>query len=242
LADNLKKRYESNKRIGGEPVHVSDLVPSSCIRKHYYERKFTTKSVFSDDDVFRFIRGESSERVITELADVGAAQVKIMRDGITARPDILRRGGTVTANDYLVIELKDNATLGKRLEPSDEVFTGYLHQLLYYLVMTDIENGILCIKYSVPELIWYLRDGEVDHYLRPSSGKGPGIESWSIYLSHNDPLREEIKDEMSKRKDAFLEALTMNRPELLPRLIGLDKRIKCRCVTLIMSIIMHISH
>lgn len=115
LADNLKKRYESNKRIGGEPVHVSDLVPSSCIRKHYYERKSTTQTVFSDDDVFRFIRGESSERVITELADIGAAQVKIMNNGITARPDILRRGGTVPADDYLVIELKDNATLGSAL-------------------------------------------------------------------------------------------------------------------------------
>jgi hypothetical protein len=107
--------------------------------------------------------------VITELADIGAAQVKIVRDGITSRPDIIRRGGTVPSDDYIVVELKDNATLGKRLEPSDDIFMGYLRQWLYYLAMTNIENSILCIKYSVPELIWYLRNDDGDHYLRPSS-------------------------------------------------------------------------
>jgi hypothetical protein len=88
-------------------------MPSSCIRKHYYERKFTGQTVFSDDDVYRVIRGESSEHIITELADIGAAQVKIVKDGITARPDILRRSGNVRPDNYLVVELKDDATLAR---------------------------------------------------------------------------------------------------------------------------------
>ena len=33
LTENLRKHYESNKRLEGEPVHVSGLVSSSCIRK-----------------------------------------------------------------------------------------------------------------------------------------------------------------------------------------------------------------
>jgi hypothetical protein len=86
----------------------------------------------------------------------------------------------------------------------------------------------LCIKYSIPELIWYQRNVEGDHYLKSNNGKGPEIESWSIFLSLDDPLRQEIKDEMIKRRDIFLEALLTNRVELLPRLMGLDKKIKCK--------------
>ena len=40
----------------------------------------------SEDTVFRFIRGESSERVITDLANIGAAQIKIESNSIIARP------------------------------------------------------------------------------------------------------------------------------------------------------------
>ena len=186
------------------------------------------RNTISEDTVFRFIRGESSERVITDLAKIGAAQVKIESDGIIARPDILKINPNTSPDSFLVVGLKDNATLGKRLEPSDPIFKGYLHQLLYYLVLTGIENGILCIKYSVSELIWYQRDGEGDHYLKPFGGKGPGIESWAILLSSDDPLRQEIRDEIIKRRDLFLEALSNNKVDLLPRLTGLDKKIKCK--------------
>jgi hypothetical protein len=230
LADNLKKRYESKIRADDEPIHVSDLAPTaySCFRKSYYDRKFPQENRISNESVHAFIRGESSEYVITELAKIGAAQVTIKSDGIVARPDILKNGPDIIPSDFLVIELKDNATLGKRLEPNDPTFKGYLNQLLYYLVLTDIESGILCIKYSVPELIWYERNNDGDHYIKPLNGKGPGLESWSVVLSINDPLREEIKQEMFSRRDIFLEALTTNNVSILPRLIGLEKRIKCK--------------
>ena len=69
------------------------------------------------------------------------------------RPDILKKDLTVSPSSFVVVELKDNVTLVKRLEPDDLIFKGYLNQLLYHLVLTDIENVILCIKYSTPELI-----------------------------------------------------------------------------------------
>lgn len=47
LTENLKKHYESNKRLEREPVHVSDLVSSSCIRKQYYHRKFPRLNLLS---------------------------------------------------------------------------------------------------------------------------------------------------------------------------------------------------
>jgi hypothetical protein len=53
-------------------------------------------------------------------------------DGIVAHPDIMVSG-------KLVIELK----AGNRLTLDDSTFQGYVLQLLYYMVMTQIEKGIL---------------------------------------------------------------------------------------------------
>lgn len=194
----------------------------------YHFQQAYDQNPISNESVYRFVRGESSEYVITKLANIGISQVKIMNNGIIARPDILQNNEAISPDNFLVVELKDNATLGKRLEPSDSIFKGYLHQLLYYLVLADVPNGILCIKYSVPELIWYERDNDGDHYLKPLNGKKPGIESWLVHLSLDDPLRKEIKEEMIRRRNSFLEALIDNRVEVLPRLTGAEKRIKCK--------------
>jgi CRISPR/Cas system-associated exonuclease Cas4 (RecB family) len=228
LIENLRKHYESNNRHEAEPVHVSDLVSSSCIRKQYYHRKFPDQNVLSDDSAYNFIRGESSEYIITKLANLGVAQVKIQSFGIVGRPDILKKDLMISPSSFLVVEVKDNSTLCRRLEPNNFIFKGYLSQLLYYLVLTDIENGILCIKYSTPEMIWHHRDGDGDHYIKPFDGKPPGIESWAVQLSLDDPLRQQLKDEMIKKRDQFLEALSRSKVDLLPRLTGLAKKLKCR--------------
>lgn len=229
LGENLRKRYEKNRRNETDSIHVSDIIAaSSCLRKQYYGRKYPEKDALSDDTVYSFVRGESSEHIITELTNMGVAQVKIEWEGIIARPDILRKGAEILPENFLIVELKDNATIGKRLEPSDFTFKGYLNQLLYYLVITDVENGILCIKYSTPELIWYQRTQDGDHYIKPFNAMTPGIESWHVYLSYDDPLREEIKEEILRKRDIFLEALKTNKVELLPRLTGLAKKLKCK--------------
>jgi hypothetical protein len=228
LLENLRKHYESNNRHEGEPMHVSDLVSSSWIRKQYYHRKFPDQNVLSDDSVYNFVRGESSEYIITKLANLGVAQVKIQSFGIVGRPDILKKDLMISPDSFLIVELKDNATLCRRLGPEDTIFKGYLNQLLYYHVLTDIENGILCFKYSVPELIWHRRDGDGDHYIKPFDGKPPGIESWAVQLSLDSPLRQQLMDEMIKKRDLFLEALSRNKVDLLPRLTGLAKKLKCK--------------
>jgi hypothetical protein len=113
LAENLRKHYASNKRHEAEPVHVSDVVPSSCIRKQFYLGKFPDQNVLSDESVYNFVRGESSEYIITKLASLGVSQVKIQSLGIVGRPDILKKDPMVSPSSFLVVELKDNATLGK---------------------------------------------------------------------------------------------------------------------------------
>ena len=64
-------------------------------------------------------------------------------DSIIAHHDII-------VNDKLVIESKNTA--GNRLTLDDSIFQGYVLQLLYYMVMTRIEKGILDQSVSILDL------------------------------------------------------------------------------------------
>jgi hypothetical protein len=215
---NLQLRYEGRRRID-EKVHVSDIIPTTCIRKQYYSRKHPEMDPISNDSVHNFIRGEASEFVITNLANIGIAQPDIESDGIIAHPDVM-------ISEEVIVELKDTLS-GKRLDITDEKFRSYLRQLLYYLVITDIEKGILSIRYNCKEFRWIRSDSEGDYYFKPRNGKEPGIESWSVFLSKGDISREILKNEMVRRKNLFLKALRQNDVSVLPKLNERDRAIKC---------------
>jgi hypothetical protein len=211
LQKNLKSRYEDKRRVTNI-VHVSDIIPTTCIRKQYYSRKFPELDPLSNESVHHFVRGESSEFVITELASLGVAQATIEMDGIVAHPDIMNEVESV------IVELKDTVN-GKRLDITDSTFRAYLRQLLYYLVMTGIEKGIISIRYNIRELRWIKSDSEGnDYFFRPFNAKDVGIESWEIHLPATDVAREILKNEMVRRKNLFLKALEENDVSILPRL------------------------
>lgn len=211
LQKNLKSRYEDKRRVNNI-VHVSDIIPTTCIRKQYYSRKFPELDPLSNESVHHFVRGESSEFVITELASLGVAQATIEMDGIVAHPDIMNEVESV------IVELKDTVN-GKRLDITDSTFRAYLRQLLYYLVMTGIEKGIISVRYNIRELRWIKSDSEGnDYFFRPFNAKDVGIESWEIHLPATDVVREILKNEMVRRKNLFLKALEENDVSILPRL------------------------
>jgi hypothetical protein len=219
LQQNLKSRYEDKRRIDNI-VHVSDIIPTTCIRKQYYSRKFPELDPLSNESVHHFVRGESSEFVITQLASLGVAQANIEMDGIVAHPDIMNE-------EDVIVELKDTVN-GKRLDINDRTFRAYLRQLLYYLVMTGIEKGIISIRYNIRELRWIKSDSKGnDYFFRPFNAKDVGIESWEIYLPSADIVRELIKNEMVRRKNLFLKALKENDVSILPRLPEFARNNKC---------------
>ena len=84
LQKNLKARYEGRRRLDSRLVHVSDIIPTTCLRKQYYSRKFPESDFLSNESVHHFVRGESSEFVITQLANMGVAQADVEMDGIVA--------------------------------------------------------------------------------------------------------------------------------------------------------------
>jgi hypothetical protein len=222
LLKNLMSKHEQKRRTDNT-VHVSDIIPTTCIRKQYYSRKFPDMDPLSDQSVHHFVRGESSEFVITQLAGLGVAQADIEMDGIVAHPDIM------SFEECVIIELKDTVS-GRRLDFYDNVFRAYLRQLLYYMVMTNIEKGIISIRYNVRELRWIRSDSEGDHFFRPFNAKDVGIESWEAFLASDDIVRQLLKNEMVRRKNLLLKALNENNVSILPRLIDDAKRSKCpRC-------------
>jgi CRISPR/Cas system-associated exonuclease Cas4 (RecB family) len=217
LQNKLKERYEQRRRLDNK-VHVSDIIPTSCIRKQYYARKYPELDVISNETVQHFVRGEASELVITSLADLGVSQSELEMDGLTGRPDIM--------NSDIIVELKDTMNT-QRLNVTDDKFKSYLRQLLYYLVITGIEKGIISIKYNVKELKWIKSDSNGDYFFRPFNSKSPEIESWEIFLPSNDITREILKNEMIRRKNLFLKALENKDVTILPRLSEKIRDRKC---------------
>src|SRR6478672_5009855 len=196
LRNNLRIRYEERKknRLGVAPIHVSDILPTTCIRKQYYSRVFPEKDPISDESVHHFVRGEASEFVITQLANMGVSQADLEFSGIVAHPDIM--------GSDLIVELKDTVN-GKRLNVTDQTFRSYLRQLLYYIVLTGFEKGIISIRYNIKELRWIRGDELGDYYFRPKDANIVG------------------------RKNLFLRAIEERNPSILPRLVESMKSKKC---------------
>ena len=224
LRNNLRVRYDERKkeRTGPAPIHVSDILPSSCIRKQYYSRVFPDEDPITDESIHHFVRGEASEFAITKLAKIGVAQAELQMDGIVAHPDIMDSTGDKT----IIIELKDTVA-GKRLDINDYTFRSYLRQLLYYLIMTGIEKGIISIRYNIRELKLIKRDETGEYYFRPNNAKSPGIESWSVNLPKDDITREILRNEMVLRKNILVNALENHDVTVLPRLTEPLKSNKC---------------
>ncbi|MDW0170697.1 MAG: hypothetical protein QOA19_10465 [Nitrososphaeraceae archaeon] len=224
LKSNLRGRYDNRKtdRIGLAPIHVSDILPSSCLRKQYYSRAYPDEDPITDESIHHFVRGESSEFAITQLARIGVAQAELQMDEIVAHPDIMDNAN----GNKVIIELKDT-TSGKRLDINDYTFRSYLRQLLYYLIMTGIEKGVLSIRYNIRELRLLKKDESGEYFFRPNNSKNPGIESWSINLPKDDIMREILRNEMVLRKTILVSALKNHDVANLPRLTEPLKSAKC---------------
>ena len=223
LKNNLRSRYDEKKndRMGSAPIHVSDILPSSCIRKQYYSRIYPDEDPISDESIHHFVRGESSEFAITQLAKIGVAQAELQMDNIVAHPDIMDN-----TSQKAIIELKDTV-VGKRLDINDYTFRSYLRQLLYYLIMTGIENGIISIRYNIKEMRLIKKDETGEYFFRPTDAKDAGIESWSVNLPKDDIAREILKNEMVLRKNILVNALENHDVTILPRLTEPLKSSKC---------------
>jgi hypothetical protein len=237
VEQNIAHRYKSRRRVSNS-IHVSDLL--SCLRRSYYGRKMPEINDTTTESHISFLKGEGSERIMSEVLKVpmGIEQATIEMDGIIAHPDILKRNSIDNNNkddnkeeDGFIVELKDSIGW-KRLKPSltgDVTFSQYVRQVLYYMVMTSIEKGLLVVKYNESELEFIQRSDAGDLYLKRFDGKKPEIEVFEIKMSNDDHMmRDVIKQEMLDKKDLLLKALETDQVKILPRLVGKAKTLSCK--------------
>ena len=241
LRSNLKEHYNSHRRNIDDKIHVSDILWGSCLRKAYYARVIEDYE-FTDDDIDNFVRGESSEHVLVDLADIGVGQHELFfEDDLIARPDLL----SVSPSDSneqqqqqqqpknLIVEFKDTKSF-ERLTPENPKFKGYLRQLLYYLIISGFDAGVLCIRYaSNRKLQWIKRDEKGDYFFSPlvnnetGENKLPELETWTVILEKDSDIRELLKDEIRMRVSMLRAALNSKNPSELPKVAEEWKCIRC---------------
>jgi len=77
----------------------------------------------------------------------------------------------------------------EKLKPDSKRFKSYLRQLLYYLVISGYDTGILrirCANYQ--RMVWIKRESQVGYYVCPRTKNQDGergmtgIESWTLIL------------------------------------------------------------
>ena len=105
----------------------------------------------------------------------------------------------------------------ERLKPDDKRFKSYLRQLLYYLVISGYDTGILCIRYANNrKMVWIKRDSQGDYYFSPKTNVQEGeeslaeIESWTVILEKGSPIRDILKEEIRTRVSLLKSALDTN--------------------------------
>ena len=239
LRSNLKEHYNSHRRNIDDKIHVSDILWGSCLRKAYYARVIEDYE-FTDDDIDNFVRGESSEHVLVELADIGVGQHELFfEDDLIARPDLLSVSPSGSnerqqqQQKNLIVEFKDTKSF-ERLTPENPKFKGYLRQLLYYLIISGFDAGVLCIRYaSNRKLQWIKRDEKGDYFFSPlvnnetGENKLPELETWTVILEKDSDIRELLKDEIRLRVSMLRAALNSKNPMELPKVAEEWKCIRC---------------
>ncbi|TVP40735.1 hypothetical protein NARC_60122 [Candidatus Nitrosocosmicus arcticus] len=245
LRTNLKVLYSSRKRKPEDRIHVSDILSGSCLRKAFYARVVKDYDL-TVEDIDNFVRGESSEYVLVGLADIGVTQKELLfEDDLIARPDLMT-GSSSHKSEFqntistkkdneaeIIVEFKDTKSF-ERLTPDNKRFKSYLRQLLYYLVISGYDTGILCIRYSNNRrLVWIKRDTKGDYFFSPKTNGQEGeeslteIESWTVILEKGSNIRDILKEEIRTRVSLLKSALDSNSDAQLPKVAEEWKCIKC---------------
>lgn len=202
------------------------MVEGNCIRKAYYRRVYPDEDAIDDVTLLHFLRGESSQYALTQLAEFDETEFEIETEDGTLTGHI----DAVYQNDkgkLVAVEFKDsNSTT--RYDICSYTFKSYETQLLYYMALSGIELGIICIKYNCNEMRWAKKDSDGSvWYEKLANSRPPEIVSYDVVLTKDDPLRHKLLEELQERKSRFLESLKANDVSMLPRLWGISRFIKC---------------
>ena len=231
----LNDEFASPDRLDSKniTVHVSDIIGSWCMRKGLMQRTHPHLYFLTEEDINNFVRGKLSELAISErMKESMDAQKKVYFEGIMGRPDLVRKDNT------LILELKDtNSFITVSPFNDDEIadayqkayemlgsdsklpkpnskrkkynsFPGYMSQLLTYMVIMEVEKGVIVVRHNNHKFIMKLK--KID------AVQSPFVE-WKISLPLDDPIRAKIKENLMIKKHFFVEAIKSNNIAMIPK-------------------------
>lgn len=224
ILKTLNEEFASPDRLDSEniTVHVSDIVSGWCSKKNVMQRTHPHLYYLTEEDLNNFTRGKLSELAISNhMKEVMDSQKKVYFEGIMGRPDLVRKDNT------LILELKDtnsfitvspfndddiadaypkayeilgadniaSKTNSKRKKYNS--FPGYMAQLITYMVILEVEKGVIVVRHNNHKFIMRLN---------ADASQSPFAE-WNIILPLDDPIRAKIKENLMIKKHFFVEAI-----------------------------------
>jgi hypothetical protein len=157
IEKNRARREDTKKGI----IHIGNL--TDCVRRQVLLEQHYEDIDLSIWDCTDFMDGNGSENMIVTILDhgrnntdeKGEYQKHIVFDDFTAHPDY------IDDEEGVIFELKSS----KKIKPfilSDDGVKSYIRQIVYYMVLNDMDKGRILIRYGLPMFPEYIGK-EVDN-------------------------------------------------------------------------------
>ena len=157
LAKKIKKYFDdlNKERQTDGKIHIFEI--SDCLRKGLLTKQYADEIDNDIYDYMNLIQGLLSEHKLVEIlaSDQEASsteyQYNIDFSGISGHPDYIEND-----EQEWVFELKSTNKI-KPLILSDDTVKGYVRQVVYYMILKNIEKGRILVRYNLPHFPQYVK-------------------------------------------------------------------------------------
>lgn len=225
-----RRKYREGNSTRMKQYHIGDT--TYCARKSWIPYVFPRENNPDVYDIDNFMRGLGLEHSVVEVLNYmftdGQFQMDILFDDITGHPDFVA--------DNKVFEIKaTNSTTPLSLD-SDKI-KSYLRQVVYYMLLTNMREGKIIIKYSLPFFLERVqkrkpKNDDRHYYVRWHQEKE--VIPWfciGLEISEDEPLRHNIRWILAKKLKPLYDYVLKNRDltvvPVLPGKKTMPMDIKC---------------
>lgn len=153
VAKNKARAEDSKNGI----IHIGNL--TTCMRQSMLLEKYADQIDYTIWDYTDFMDGLDSEKIIVHVLNhgrlstdgsTGEFQKDLVFDDFIAHPDY------IDDEDDVIFELKST----KKIKPfilSEDTITKYVRQIVYYMILNNMEKGRVLARYALPFFPTYVK-------------------------------------------------------------------------------------
>lgn len=238
----VKKHFDEGNRKRAEDakngyIHIGNI--TDCARQSMLTEQNLDKIDMTIWDYADFMDGLGSEEMIISVLNhgkeiKGESQRDVKFENFVAHPDYIDE----LDGKPVIFELKNSKKI-KSFILSEDTMKKYIRQILLYMILTDIPEGIVLVRYARPdfpetvtkdetkfEMFNFIGDGEYVYKLRfhKHTGQFPFF-AVKIDLPMDSPNREIIKQGL---REITAPLYLAGDPTKLPLLPDRDNNWKCQ--------------